>query len=303
MPGAQPDRGADGQAAADLDRADEPSAPSGQGAGDDATPDADDNASSGAHDGDDLVVHFLDVGQADATLLVQGETTVLIDTGRYQADDVVEAVTSLGIETIELLIVTHPHADHIGQFDQLVDAVTITETWWSGATTTSLTFGRALDALERSGAAYEEPRAGDAAQVGQLLIEVVNPPVGIELTDLHDSGLAVRVTYGSFRVLFTGDAEAPTERRMVASDPALLEAEVLQVGHHGSRSSTVPEFLAAVSPALAVYSAGADNAYDHPHPEVLERLQAADVEVYGTDTHGTVAITTDGHNWSVHTGW
>lgn len=276
---------------------------------DDANDDADDAIGSGddpadaAGAADDLVVLFLDVGQGDATLLVQGGTTVLIDTGRYQASDVVETVQTLGIDTLDLVVVTHPHADHIGQFDRLVDAVTITETWWSGATTTSLTFGRALDALERSGAAYEEPRSGDAAVIGDLLLEVVNPPVGVDLTDVHDSGLAVRVTYGSFRVLFTGDAEAPTEGRMVASDPALLEAEVLQVGHHGSRTSTVPEFLAAVSPEVAVYSAGVGNPYGHPHPEVIERLRAADIEVYGTELHGTVAISSDGQRWSVQTGW
>ena len=238
-------------------------------------------------------MHFVDVGQGDATLLTHEDTAVLVDVGRHTATDVVEYMTSLGIDELDLVIVTHPHADHIGQFDKLVDAVTITETWWSGSTTTSQTFARAVAALERSGAVYEEPRSGDSARIGSLLIEVANPPEGVNLTDLHDAGLAVRVTFGSFTVLFTGDAEAPTENRMVSQNPGLLAADVLQVGHHGSNTSTTPTFLSAVSPSVAVYSASATNQYGHPHAEVLNRLAAAGVEVYGTDTHGTVVITSD----------
>ena len=249
----------------------------------------------------ELDVHFIDAGQGDATLLTHENTAVLVDTGRWQATDVVDYVTSLGIDELDLVVVTHPHADHIGQFDKLVDVVTITETWWSGSTTTSQTFARAVDALERSGAAYEEPRSGDAAQIGSLLIEVANPPEGVNLTNVHDAGLAVRVTFGSFTVLFTGDAEASTENRMVSQNPGLLAADVLQVGHHGSNTSTTPAFLSAVSPTVAVYSAGANNQYGHPHAEVLTRLATAGVEVYGTDTHGTVIITSDGQGWSVTT--
>lgn len=249
----------------------------------------------------DLEVHFLDVGQGDATLLVHGETSILIDTGRYQASDVVDHVTAAGIDELDLVVITHPHADHIGQFDRLADAVTITETWWSGSTTTSLTFERALAALERSDAAYEQPRAGDAARIGSLLVEVVHPPVGIDLDDVHDAGLVVRVTFGSLRVLFTGDAEAAVEARMVDQHPELLDAEVLQVGHHGSDTSTTPAFLAAVSPDVAVYSAGLDNPYGHPAADVIDRLASAGVEVYGTSTHGTVVLSSDGQQRTITT--
>jgi competence protein ComEC len=251
--------------------------------------------------GGDLVVRYLDVGQGDATLLQHADATVLIDTGRHQGAEVVPALRAAGVEHLDLVVVTHPHADHIGQFDQVLDSFSVTEVWWSGATTTTQTFDRALTALERSDAAYEEPRTGDTALIGPLELEVVNPPAGTALDDLHDASLALRVTYGEVRFLFTGDAETSTEARMTARSAATLDADILQLGHHGSRTSTTPAFLAAVDPAVAVYSASTGNQYGHPHAEVLDRVLAAGIEVFGTAVHGTVTVTTDGEGWSIST--
>ena len=255
---------------------------------------------STAADGD-LEIYFLDVGQADATLLLHDETAVLVDAGHWQRSDVVPYLEGLGVDALDLLVVTHPHADHIGQFDQVMGAVDVAEVWWSGAMTTTQTFERALDALERSDATYEEPRAGDATTIGPLAIDVVNPPAGTDLSDLHDSGLALRVTYGDVRLLFTGDAESTTEARMVSQAAEALDADILQLGHHGSSTSTTTGFLDAVDPAVAIYSAGTGNQYGHPHDEVVARVQDTGVGLYGTDVHGTVLVTTDGESWSVTT--
>jgi competence protein ComEC len=249
----------------------------------------------------ELEVHYLDVGQADATLLLHDEVAVLIDAGHWQSSDVVPLLRSRGVDALDLVVVTHPHADHIGQFDRVMDAFPVDEVWWSGSVTTSQTFERAVTALERSDAAYEEPRVGDRTTVGPLTIDVVNPPSGVGLSDLHDAGLGLRVTFGDVRFLFTGDAEAATEARMTSTSAATIAAEVLQLGHHGSRTSTTAPFLSAVDPAVAIYSAGAGNQYGHPHGSVIDRLLAADIEVYGTDVHGSIVVTTDGASWSVAT--
>jgi competence protein ComEC len=246
-----------------------------------------------------LEVHFIDVGQADATLLLHEDVAVLVDAGHWQRSDVVPYLHSQGVDRLDLVVVTHPHADHIGQFDQVMDAFDVAEVWWSGSTTTTQTFGRALSALERSDAAYEEPRAGSSTVIGPLSIDIVNPPAGVNLPDLHDASLGFTVTYGDVVLLFTGDAEAATERRMVDGAGGRLRADILQLGHHGSSTSTTAPFLSAVDPEVAVYSAGAGNQYGHPHAEVLERLQSAGVEVYGTDVHGHVVVSTDGVSWSV----
>jgi competence protein ComEC len=165
---------------------------------------------------------------------------------------------------------------------------------------TTRTFTEALDALERSDAVFEEPRAGDTTSVGSLRFAFANPPAQ-GAGGLHDNGLVFRVGYGDVTFLFTGDAEQPTEHRMVADHAPLLRADVYQVGHHGSSTSTGPALLEAVSPRIAVYSAGRDNPYGHPHEEVVERLAASGAEVFGTPVHGTVVVTTDGRSLRVST--
>ena len=175
-----------------------------------------------------------------------------------------------------------------------MEAVEVAEVWWSGSTTTSRTFERAVAALEASDADYAEPRVGDTTEVGPLTIEMVNPPEGVDLSDIHDASLAMRVTFGEVRVLFTGDAEAATEQRMVATSAELLDADIYQVGHHGSSTSTTGPFLDAVDPTVAIWSASVGNQYGHPHQEVVDRLDAAGVVTYGTAVNGTVTVTTDG---------
>ena len=242
-------------------------------------------------------MHFLDVGQGDVTVVVAPDATMLIDAGRQDGGDVVAYLEDLGVSRIDVVAITHPHADHIGQLDDVLAAVDVDEVWMSGTITTSETFEEALSAIEASDAAYEEPRAGDETAVGSLMVDVVHP---VELTgEAHPDSLSMRVSYGSVSFLFTGDAEAHTEAEMVTRDPGALAATVYQVGHHGSSTSTSPTFLAAVDPKVAVYSAGAGNSYGHPGADVLERLTGAGVAVYGTDTHGSVTVTSDGVSYRV----
>jgi competence protein ComEC len=251
--------------------------------------------------GEELTIRVLDVGQGDALLLSHPDVTVLIDTGRFDRSDVVPLLRRLGVTRIDLVVVTHPHADHIGQFDRVLQAFPVDEVWWSGATATSRTFERAVAALEASDARYEEPRAGDATTIGPLRFEILHPGRGDSLRDLNDSSIALRITYGTFRMVTTGDAERAAEARMLARGRDLLAADVLRLGHHGSATSTTAEFLAAVSPGVAVYSAGAGNSYGHPHPDVVARVTGRGIALYGTDTHGTVTIVTDGSRFEVRT--
>ena len=245
----------------------------------------------------ELAIHFLDVGQGDATVVVAPDATMLIDTGRQDGGDVVAALQNLGVSHIDVVAITHPHADHIGQLDDVLGAVDVDEVWMSGTVSTSQTFEEAISAVEASDAAYEEPRAGAHTTVGSLVVDVVHPT---ELTgEAHPDTLAMRISYGSVSFLFTGDAETETETEMVARDGNALAATVYQVGHHGSSTSTSPALLAAVDPEVAIYSAGAGNSYGHPHAEVLDRLAGAGVAVYGTDTHGGVTVTSDGVSYDV----
>jgi len=243
-------------------------------------------------------VYFFDVGQADATLFLGPDFTVLIDAGDYRRNDVVPHLVSVGVVEIDLFIGTHPHADHIGQFPQVLDGFSVGEVWMSGDLHTTRTFERAIDAILASDAAYHEPRAGEVFQFGTLLIEVLNP---YQLTgDFHEGSVSVRMTYGEVTFVFTGDAETHTEQAMMDRGHN-LEAQVLHLGHHGSRTSSSVRFLETVSPEVAIYSAGAGNSYGHPHDEVVSRLANMSIPLYGTDIHGTVVIVTDGVTYIVET--
>lgn len=289
----------DEAAAAETSEPEEPTEPEPV---EEAEPDPEPESAEATPLSGELEVHFLDVGQADATLLIHDEVTVLIDAGHWQRSDVTGYLAALGVDRLDLVVITHPHADHIGQFDQVLAAVDVDEVWWSGSVTTTQTFERAVAALEGSTAAYEEPRAGQSTTLGPLLFDIVNPPSDVNLDDLHDASLSFRITYGDVRFLFTGDAEASAEQRMVATSGDLLDADILQLGHHGSSTSTTAPFLDAVGPQVAVYSASEGNHYGHPHDEVVQRVQAAGSELYGTAVNSTVTVTTDGTDWAVSTG-
>lgn len=246
---------------------------------------------------EDMHVYYLDVGQAESTVLLGPDFTVLIDAGDPGDSGVLEHLQRLGVDAIDLFIVTHPHADHIGQAAAVLAAFSVAEVWMSGFEHTTILFEHLLDAVLESETDYWEPRTGESYTFGTLRLEVLNPAeIG---ADLHASNLVVRAVYGNTAFLFTGDAERRSEGHMIETGLP-LEAQILQLGHHGSRTSSSLEFLLAVRPELAVYSAGLDNSFGHPHQEVINRLKILEVPVYGTDLNGTIVAWTDGHSYRVY---
>jgi competence protein ComEC len=241
--------------------------------------------------GSELIVHFLDVGQGDATLLAGPDFTILIDAGRHDRSDVVPYLRAVGVQAIDLLVGTHPHADHIGQFPAVLRQFPVTEVWMSGDSHTTRTFERAIDAILTSGASYHEPRAGEIYQIGSARVEILNPD---RLTGhLHEGSISLRIVFGGIAFVFTGDADAQTEAAMIARNYP-VRAQILQLGHHGSSTSSTLPFLQAVNPEVAVYSAGRNNQYGHPHAEVIGRLRRLGIGIYGTDVNGTIRVVTDG---------
>lgn len=245
-----------------------------------------------------LLVSYLDVGQGDASLLQTEGCTMLIDAGRHDRQDLLHLLREAGVAALDLLVLTHPHADHIGQAAQVLRTLPVAEVWMSGWEHTTATFERTVDALLESEAGYMEPRAGDTHWCGPLFIEVLNPTE--PLTDIHDN-LALRVTFGQAAFLWTGDAETRHEEAMLATGMP-VRAHVMLLGHHGSSTSSGRRFLETVNPGLAIYSAGRDNDYGHPHREVMERLEALGIPVYGTDEYGTIRVITDGRSLTVEAG-
>jgi len=250
-----------------------------------------------AHRGE-LVIHHIDVGQADATLIQAPGATILIDAGDFRRSDVVPYLRAAGVSHIDLLILTHPHADHIGQVPQVMAAFSVVEVWMPGWEHSTQTFERAIDAILQSEAGYHEPRAGETVQIGSITVAVVHPVDPLQ--DIHDN-IAVRIVFGEFAALYTGDAEIHHELEMIQRGHN-LRAQVLQLGHHGSRTSSATAFLQAVGAEVAVYSAGSGNQFGHPHSEVVDRITSMGIELYGTDVHGTVLVISDGTNYRVEVG-
>ena len=238
---------------------------------------------------DRLLAYHFDVGQADMTLIQSGGCNVLIDAGRWDRNDVLGHLERVGVSQIHILIATHPHADHIGQMDQVIERYAVGQLWATGWEHDSRTFERFLDAALEDDLSYYEVRAGGGVQCGDMAMRVIHPVDPLE--GIHD-GVAVRIEHEHATLLYTGDAEAAHEREMLARGEN-VEADVLHLGHHGSSTSTIPEFLSAVDPKMVIYSAGRDNRYGHPHGEVIERVKNHGAAVYGTAEHGTIVIGAD----------
>lgn len=249
-----------------------------------------------------MKVHYIDVGQADATLIEysQGDETfaILIDTGDWNSTEVVSYLQAHNITDIDIVAVTHPHADHIGQLDKIIHTFDVSEVWMNGETTNSQVFTSALTAIEDNNVDYYEPEVGDVFDIGPLEVTVLHPK---SLSgDTNNNSIAIRMQYGEISFLFTGDAEEDAESEMLTSG-VNLKADILQVGHHGSKTSTTDRFLKAVQPNVAIYSASVNNQYGHPHIETINRLEKSGALVYGTDIHGTVIVETDGKTFNVQT--
>lgn len=245
-----------------------------------------------------LTIHYIDVGQADATLFTFDEHAILFDTGDWKRDDTIDYLEQIGITDLDLIIISHPDADHIGQLPEIIDTFHVEEVWMSGNESSSQVFQRSIESILNHDINYHEPQAGESFAIGDLEMEVVYPLNKTGQT--NEESLSVCFTYGSHQFLFTGDADSKAESEMLQMNEN-LRADVLHIGHHGSNTSSGRSFIHTIKPKIAIISVGADNSYGHPHPDVLNRLENASIRIYRTDLHGTIQLTTDGNNYSIKT--
>lgn len=246
---------------------------------------------------DNLVVHFLDVGQGDSAFIeLPDGRCMLIDAGTSEyGTAIAETVSDYGYSMIDYVVATHPHADHIGGMTNVVESCNIGEIYMPRASTNTKTFENLLTSISDKGMSINTAKAGVEVYSDSSLKMEFLAPVSDSYDDLNNYSAVLKITYGSNSFLFTGDAEDISENEMLAYDYSALSSDVLKVGHHGSDSSSTVEFLNAVQPQYAVLSCGQGNSYGHPHGEVIERLNAIGVHTYRTDQQGTTTVVCDGN--------
>jgi competence protein ComEC len=241
-----------------------------------------------------LSVYFLNVGQGDATYIkTAAGDDILIDGGKNEAGPVVvDYLHQLGVDDLEVMIATHPDADHIGGLDTVLHSFKVKAVYAPKVSHTTDTFKDFLLAVKDQGLKINEAKAGVSLSLAEVSAHFVGP-VKVYGDDLNDWSAVLHLAYGDNTFLFTGDAEKKSETDMIMTNQT-LRADVLKVGHHGSNSSTSAAFLQAVSPKYAVISVGS-NSYGHPTSAILKKLKSANVTTYRTDLNGTVTAISDGN--------
>lgn len=240
----------------------------------------------------EVMVHFLDVGQADCIFIEDEDDTLLIDVGNRADDEtVVQYLDGLGITQIDYFVATHPHEDHIGCAATILRLFDVDTMIKSDVENTTACYTSMMEQAEESGVRVELADVGETYQLGEGSFQILGP-VSIS-DDLNNDSVVILYQYGNTRFLFTGDAERDEEAEILELGYD-LNADVLKVGHHGSSTSTSYPWLREVMPEYAVIMCGEDNEYGHPHEETLSKLHDADVNVYRTDINGTIVFTSDG---------
>lgn len=246
----------------------------------------------------ELEVHIIDVGQGDSILVRSKDGVILIDSGPNSAEeDLRTHLNACGIKAIDYFICTHPHEDHIGGADMILNTYEVGTLIMPETDVSTVTVDKLLDALEAHEVGYESPVVGAVYTLGDISFTILAPDESLN-DGGNNSSIVLRLKYGSTYFMFTGDAEAITEQMILDRFPAYqLRCDFLKVGHHGSYTSTTEEFLTAVSPEYAAISCEKGNSYGHPHRETLNLLSKYGItgdKLLRTDTMGTIIVISDG---------
>lgn len=244
---------------------------------------------------ENLIVYFIDVGQADSILIKNQDDTLLIDAGNNEdGQDVVNFIKGKGITKLNYVIGTHPHEDHIGGLDDVINSdLKIENLWMPKIQTNTKTFEDVLDAVKNKGLKVTAPNKGDSFEIRRAKCEVMTDSI-LNKDNLNLSSIVIRLEFENNSFLFMGDAETANEKTRT-----WMKTDVLKVGHHGSNTSSSEDFLKQINPTYAVIMAGKNNSYGLPKQKILDRLAKIGAKVYRTDEEGTIMMISNGNNIEV----
>ncbi len=263
---------------------------------------------SGAVDGinvadADFAVYYLDVGQSDCSIVVCNDEVMVIDTGSYpQLADIQEALYALEVETIDYLVVTHQHDDHMSGAERLIEHYDVKNiimpTLSNENAVKSETYYRLLRAITDNNVNPISAQGLDKFNLGGASIDILAPQK--QYKELNNMSIVMKITYGETAFLFQGDAESQVEKDLLFSDFD-LSADVLKLGHHGSKTASTEKYLDAVNPEVAIVSCGQGNSYGHPRVTVMEYLIERNIDYFITVDNGDIIVASDGKNIKVLT--
>ncbi|PWX61828.1 MBL fold metallo-hydrolase [Clostridium perfringens] len=246
-----------------------------------------------------LSVTYLNVGQGDSELIQVNGINMLIDAGTNAgANDLVKDLKNRGIKTIDIAIATHPHEDHIGGMDEVLENFDVKSFYAPKVAHTTKTYENMLKAVKNEGLKIKQIKEGTKIDLGKDTEVQVYSPVKSQYEELNNYSPVMKISYGQNSFMFTGDAESLVEKEILNENKD-LKADVLKLGHHGSHSSTSEEFLKAVDPSIAIVSCAKDNKYGHPHKETMSNLKKAGITVYETFRDGDITISSNGKKLDV----
>lgn len=233
-----------------------------------------------------LHVYYIDVGQADSILVMNEKQSLLIDAGNNEDGDmVVNFIKDKGITKLDYIIGTHPHEDHIGGMDDVINNIDVDKSYLPAIQTNTKTYQDVLQAIKDKNKKINSLKKGDKFNVGEAEFEVMTDSI-LDKNNLNLSSNIIRMVFNGTSFLFTGDAETENEKSITWE-----QTDILKVGHHGSTTSTSQKFLNQIKPKYAIISVGKNNDYGHPKEKILERLKNEGAEIYRTDECGTIEIT------------
>jgi len=249
---------------------------------------------------DNLTVHFIDVGQGDSILVEYANETMLVDAGeRDKGVNVSAFLREQGISSLDYVVATHPHADHIGGLLTILNEYPVGEFVDSGYPHTTQTYEDMLAIIENKSIPFHVAKRGEALDFAPgIQVQVLNPQKK-HSAEINENSIVLRIIDNNVSFLLMADAGLETEESIMY-EGYYVDSDILKVGHHASTSASGASFIAEVNPDISIIEVGADNDYGYPHAEVLERLQNVST-VYRTDHHGTITVTTDGLTYTVIT--
>ena len=247
--------------------------------------------------GDEMAVHFIDVGQGDCTLFQTPKGSVLVDCSEKKyGDDIIAYLEAQGVEELEYFIITHPDDDHMGAAAYILENIKVNNFVLNGQEKSSANFfNDALDVMEEKGIEGIIAVPGDVFEVGALQLKIFGPqPYLVEDDDYNEASLIIHATYGNRSFLLTGDAEKKGESDLLKYYGDQIKCDVFSAGHHGSNTSNSVELLNAAKPTYVVISCGKDNSFGHPHEEALNAFESIGAIIFRTDKDGSIVFVTDG---------